>query len=39
LGENVGVVDRGLHDLLLFGIEILREVLVQSGLFLLEFCT
>jgi hypothetical protein len=34
--DDVGLVDRALDDLLLLRIEILCEVLVESGLFLLE---
>jgi hypothetical protein len=34
--DDVGLVDRDLDDLLLLGIEVLCEVLVECGLFLLE---
>lgn len=38
LGNDVGLVNRGLNNLLFFRVEVLCEVLVQSGLFLLEAC-
>ncbi len=38
MGDNIGLMDRSLYDLLFFGIEVLREVLVERGLLLLEAC-
>jgi len=35
LSNDIGLVNGPLHDLLLFGIEVLSEVFVQGGLFLL----
>lgn len=39
LGDDVGLVYGSLNDLLLFRVEILCEVLVEGGLFLLETCS
>jgi hypothetical protein len=36
--DDIGLVDRALDDLLLLGIEVLCEVLVEGGLLLLETC-
>lgn len=38
LSDNISLMDRTLDNLLFFGIEVLREVFVQRGLFLLELC-
>lgn len=37
LGDDVGLVNGALNDLLFFGVEVLGQVLVKRGLFLLEF--
>lgn len=38
LGDDVGLVDGALDDLLFLGIEVLGEVLVEGRLFLLKSC-
>lgn len=38
LCNNIGLVDSALDDLLLLSVEVLGEVLIQSGLLLLELC-
>lgn len=39
LRDCIGLVDRGLDNLLLFRIEVLGEIVVQGGLFLLKTCS
>lgn len=38
LRNDIGLVDSALNDLLLLGVEVLGEILIQSGLLLLQFC-
>lgn len=39
LRDDIGLVDSALDDLLLLGVEVLCEVLIQRGLLLLKLCS